>query len=295
MNMKTLKFFVGVVVLCAMMVSCTKEGKYNPNKKISKITHTYSYKSEYWDGNSWVVDEEMNGDDGSQVWNWDGKQLTSIDYYLAGVLAYTEYFTYEGNLLTSIGFGGDGHYDLVYEKGKITSIEEYDGSERIGVYGVTHEGGKITKIAYTSFSGKSAEVRPLPSFVLGLDLPAPKAQGNMNAPKGTSFEYEFEWAGKNVKHCTYRNANYMEECFYTYDKKLNPLYGLWEVEEVDFQMIVSKNNVSRVELHSDNSITLTDYSYTYQGDVPTIATGTSTSSSATERVSYSTSVIYDYQ
>lgn len=293
--MKTLKFLVSVVALCALTVSCTKEGKYGPKKQISKITHTYSYKSEYWDGNSWVVAEEYNGDDGNEVWNWKGKQLESIDYYHEGQLSYTEYFTYEKNRLASINYGGSDHYEFIYEKGKITSIELYDGSERIGVYGVTHDGGKITKIAYTSFGRSSAEVHPLPSFVLGLDLPATKAQGNLNAPKGASFEYEFEWAGKNVKHCTYRSANYMEESFYTYDKKLNPLYGLWEVEEVDFQMIVSKNNVSRVELHSDNSITLTDYSYTYQGDVPTIATGTSTSSSATERVSYSTSVIYDYQ
>jgi len=293
--MKHWKFVVMMIALGALMLSCTKEGKYNPNKKISKITHTYSYKSEYWDGNSWVVDEELSGDNGSAVWNWDGKQLESIDYYSAGVLTYTEHFTYEGNRLTSIGYAGGGHYDLVYEKGKITSIELYDGSERIGVYGVTHEGGKITKIAYTSFGRSSAEVHPLPFFLLGLNLPGPKEQGNMNAPKGASFEYEFEWAGKNVKHCTYRSANYMEESFYTYDKKLNPLYGMWEVEGSDFQTIISKNNVSRVELHSDNSITLTDYSYTYQGDVPTIATGTSTSSSATERVSYSTSTIYDYE
>ena len=82
---------------------------------------------------------------------------------------------------------------------------------------------------------------------------------------------------------------------WTYDKKLNPLYGLWEVEGVDFQMVVSKNNIARVEIHSDNSISIMDYSYSYQGDVPTIATATSTSSSATERVSYSTSTIYDYQ
>ena len=40
MNMKTLKFLVSVVALCALTVSCTKEGKYGPKKQISKITHT---------------------------------------------------------------------------------------------------------------------------------------------------------------------------------------------------------------------------------------------------------------
>ena len=293
--MKTLKFFVGVVVLCALMVSCTKEGKYNPNKKISKITHTYSYKSEYWDENSWVVAEEYSGDDGSEVWNWNGKYLESIDYYYEGQLAYTDHFAYDGNRISSISWGESSRYEFVYEKGKITSIELYDGSERVGVYGITHEGGKITKIAYTSFGNRAADAHPLPSSVLALNLPAQKGQPGLNAPKGSSFEYEFEWAGKNVKHCTYSSASYTAEYFYTYDKKLNPLYGLWEVEGVDFQMVVSKNNVARVEVHSDNSISIMDYSYSYQGDVPTIATGTSTSSSATERVSYSSSTIYDYE
>ena len=295
MNMKTLKFFVGVVVLCALMVSCTKEGLYNPKKKISQITYTYSYKSEYWDGNSWVVEDEYNGEDGHQVWNWNGKQLESIDYYYDGQLSYTDHFTYDGKKLSSISWGSSEHYDFVYEKGKITSIELYDGADRVAVYGITHEGGKITKIAYTAFSGKAAAAHPLPSSVLDLNLPVQKGQAGLNAPKGSSFEYEFEWSGKNVKHCIYRSANYTAEYYYTYDKKLNPLYGLWEVEMVDFQMVVSKNNVSRVEIHSDNSISITDYSYTYQGDVPTIATGTSTSSSATERVSYSSSAIYDYE
>ena len=92
--MKTLKFFVGMLVLCALMVSCTKEGLYNPKKKISQITYTYSYKSEYWDGNSWVVEDEYNGEDGHQVWNWNGKQLESIDYYYDGQLSYTDHFTY---------------------------------------------------------------------------------------------------------------------------------------------------------------------------------------------------------
>ena len=295
MNMKTLKFFVGVVVLCALMVSCTKEGDYSPKKKISKITQSYSYKSEFWDGNSWVVDEEYSAQKGDQVWNWEGKKLASIDYYFAGVLAYTEYFTYEGNRLASISYGGSGHYKFVYEKGKITSIDVYDGDERLAVYGITHEGGKITKIAYTSFSSRAADVHPLPSCVLDLGLPVQRGETGLNAPKGSSFEYEFEWTGKNVKHCTYRSASYTAEYFYTYDKKSNPLYGLWEIDAVGFQMFVSKNNFSRVEVHSDNSISITDYSYTYQGDVPTIATGSSTSSSATERVSYSSSTIYDYE
>ena len=295
MNMKTLKFLVSVVALCALTVSCTKEGKYGPKKQISKITHTYSYKSEYWDGNSWVVAEEYNGDDGNEVWNWKGKQLESIDYYHEGQLSYTEYFTYEKNRLASINYGGSDHYEFIYEKGKITSIEVYNGSEREAVYAITHEGGKITKIAYTPFGSQSTETHPLPSCVLDLGLPVQKGLNGLNGPKATAYEYEFEWSGKNVKHCTYRSANYIEERFFTYDKMLNPLCGLWEIDGLDFQMMVSKNNVSRVEIHSDNSISIMDYSYSYQGDVPTVATGTSTSSSATDRMTYSLSTIYDYQ
>ena len=232
-----------------------------------------------------VAYDRTHNKKGSKV--MEDKVINTANCMFVGLGSYDEY--------RKMNPYSSDHYEFIYEKGKITSIEVYNGSEREAVYAITHEGGKITKIAYTPFGSQSTETHPLPSCVLDLGLPVQKGLNGLNGPKATAYEYEFEWSGKNVKHCTYRSANYIEERFFTYDKMLNPLCGLWEIDGLDFQMMVSKNNVSRVEIHSDNSIRIMDYSYSYQGDVPTVATGTSTSSSATDRMTYSLSIIYDYQ
>ncbi|MBO6055996.1 MAG: hypothetical protein J6P84_03380, partial [Alphaproteobacteria bacterium] len=67
--------FVFCAVLCAALTSCEKEndGKYSPKKKIQKV-----YK-------------DLNGEKVlDQVWSWDGKLLSKIDYYYEGAVWYTD-------------------------------------------------------------------------------------------------------------------------------------------------------------------------------------------------------------
>ena len=78
--MKKSIIFCFCVALVALFISCDKkEGVYNPSKKIQKI-----YTVE--DG-----DKEL-----SEVWHWDGKVLTSIDY-IDDMYATTATFSYDKN------------------------------------------------------------------------------------------------------------------------------------------------------------------------------------------------------
>lgn len=295
--MKRLSFLLVIALICSVMVSCNKEGQFSPKKKISKITCSASSKSEYYDEyDGWVTYDESSSNYVSEIWNWNGKQLESIDHFDSdGTLESTEYFVYDGKKLTSINWGGAARYDFIYEKGKLSTIELYSGSTRAAIYDITHDGNKISKISVTSFDAKAANAHPLPSWILNLPQ-RPQRQNNMNAPKETyTYEMQFKWAGDNVEQVTYLEAGAKEDIYFTYDNKLNPMYGLWDVEGSDVNSILSKNNVTREEYRYDGESDVYTYSYTYSGNVPSTQTSSYNYSSDDYRYSSTSTTIYDYK
>lgn len=291
--MKHAKFFIALVAICAVMVSCNKEGQYNPKKKISQISYTESYKSEYWDEyySEWVVEDQESYNYVGQRWNWNGKLLESIDFYdTDGTLDYSEFYTYDGKQLSSISWGGTGRYDLVYEKGKLSSIEYYSGSVLGAVYTFTHDGDKISKMMYTPSEAKATAEHPLPSWLL--NIPAKQLQ---KASKGSSTEWNFEWDGDNVKHITYLTPGDREDYYYTYDNKLNPFRGLWDISEFGFYGVMSKNNVTQEEIKYDGGTEIYNISYTYKGNYPATATASYSYGEEDYRYTATTTTIYDYE
>ena len=290
--MKNLKFILVIALMCAVAVSCTKEGQFNPKKKISQISNSESYKYEVWNGNSWEVEDEDNSNYVSQRWNWNGNVLEGIDFYSSdGTLDYSEKYTYKGKQLSTISWGGSGRFELVYEKGKLSSIDYYSGSSLLVSYVFTHDGSKISKITVNSYDAKATVEHPLPSWLLNVP-----ARDFMKASRdNSSYEYEFEWDGNNVKRLTYLAPDEREDYYFSYDNKLNPLYGLWDTEEFDFISIMSKNNVTRLEYTSDGETHVNNYSYTYDGKYPATMTRTYISSSSTYRYTFTETTFYDYQ
>ena len=271
------------------MVSCNKEGQYSPKKKISKISYSEMEKDEFWDGHSWITDEEeLLPAYVGQVWNWNGKQLESIDYYdYDGTFVATDNFSYNGKQLSTISWS-TGRYDFIYEKGKLSSIEYYYGDTKSAVYDITRDGKKISKITYTVINSvRGAEVHPLPSCVLGLNIPTPKSKHSDASadPKGsTTYEYSFEWNGDNVSDMVYTSPLYSARYSYTYDNKLNPFYGLWNEDAVEgefdaetgFSILMFKNNIAHCTVTDEDESFDLEYTYTYQGSYPTTATVTYT-------------------
>jgi hypothetical protein len=293
--MKHLSFLLVIALLCSVMVSCNKEGQFSPKKQISKITCSNSSKSEYYGEYGWETLDESSSNYVSQIWNWNGKQLESIDHYSDGTLQSTEYFVYEGKKLTSINWGGAERYEFIYEKGKLSTIELYDGSTREAIYNIEHNGKKLSKITVTYFDSKAANAHPLPSWILNLPQ-RPQRHNNMNDPKGTdTYEMLYEWDGDNVKHITYLEDGDREDIYYTYDNKLNPMCGLWEMEGSDVSTILSKNNVTREEYRYDGESEVYNYSYTYNGNVPSTQTHSYYYSSDDYRYTSNTTNIYDYK
>ena len=115
--MRNWKFLVSIIAICAVLVSCNKEGQFNPKKKISKISYSEMEKDEFWDGISWITEEEeLIPAYVGQVWNWNGKKLESIDYYDEdGMFVATDNFSYNGKCLSTISWS-TGRYDFIYEK-----------------------------------------------------------------------------------------------------------------------------------------------------------------------------------
>ena len=91
--MKKMTLLLAVALFAVTFTSCQKTKPYNPKEKISKI----------------YVDHGL-GKSLSEVWNWDGKQLKTIEHYMLGGLIYSEVFDYN-------------------KKGQVTKVksDEYDG------------------------------------------------------------------------------------------------------------------------------------------------------------------------
>ena len=97
--MKKTVLLLASLMFLATFTSCfkDKDGEYKPKEKISRIF------KDYGDG---------GGKELREVWNWDKKQLKSIDHYSGGSLNWTEEFTYN-------------------KKGQIERVDCYEDGEEV--------------------------------------------------------------------------------------------------------------------------------------------------------------------
>ncbi|MBQ7550601.1 MAG: hypothetical protein IJT04_03630 [Bacteroidales bacterium] len=278
-----------IVMACLLMVSCNKEGQFNPKSKIDKIYYSCNDKyDEVNDYGDWeTVDEGVLPKYVCEIWNWDGNVLKSITHYdYDGEFDYSETFVYEGKSLVSIVTGVAERWTLNYEKGKLSLMEYYSDNERLYSYEFTHDKGKISEIIVTSFGSKKSVMTKFPVSVLRFFIPAAntealiKAIAKINEKNTTKEVYTYniklEWSGKNVSKATYIDGAYTNTYEYTYDEKMNPYYGLFDLERFDFEDLLSKNNITRCVKRDFDDYYECNYIYTYKGKVPTMQTYTNT-------------------
>ena len=243
----------------------------------------------------------------AEIWNWDGKLLKSISHYNSdGELRYTENYEYDGKRLVSISWGSAGRYTFTYDNGKISSIDGYNGTEKMVSYVLTHEKGKISQIVVTDYDAKKGTMLPMPInalrfFIQSADMQSlcktlARIEQKMNTKDIETYTINFDWDGKNVSRVTYLAGAYRETVDYKYDNKVNPFCGLFDISEYGGVNILSSNNVIRyVGESTDNDHWERDYVYTYDGKVPTMWTTSDIDSYGDYRYTFTEICYYEYK
>ena len=264
-------------VLCAALTSCEKEksGVYNPKKKIQKI---------YYENNGEKVLD--------QVWNWDGKLLTRIDYYYNGSLSGSDFYSYDSENRIMRITEDDETLDFVYENDRIKTINYGWAGELEESYNMIYDNNKLSKIEWVIYyldkGGHERKLQPLGRLIpQDGGILAKRLQKMQSQQKGEEkLILELTWEGKNVSHIFAYDEDYPEETMdasFTYDNKINPLrgwsffwfdcvIGLWEDEY--FTYTNTGNVLTSVYSYKENGMEIEeyglaiDYTYEYDGKYP---------------------------
>ncbi len=278
--MKKFRFLPVVlgVLFVAFMASCTKEGVYNPSKKIQRVYNASTYTDKYL----------------SQVWNWEGKLLKSVDHFSSGGgLSFTENFTYDGSRLIRVDdFRNSEYATFDYDGSVLKTYNYYYKNKLSSTINFTYDGKKVTQIIYTIYDDKKVEshlTAPVPAIIReSMDVLAEKA----DASKGLrTITYQFTWTNDNITKMVGTSEGEMMTATFTYDAKNNPFKGylnLYSVE--DPFMFYCKNNVLQyMQTYLDGENDIYNYTYQYDGnDYPTMSIRTRVDSD------YSFTTFYEY-
>lgn len=297
--------FVAFVAMSLCFSSCHKDGQYKPKEKISKIYRAIS------DGEKVL----------SQEWVWDGKQLAKANHYYYDEyegslnLSWVEQFTYgDKNRIERIEDVDHKEYiQYNYDGNKLAGFEYYYNGIKELTAVVEYDGKKISKITYTYIDyKKSANESKKFNF---LPKNFEKHIVAKDADETIVVTLNLEWDKDNVTKAvyaqTYTNRSYIEdysyELTYTYDDKINPRYGNWNMysfifeEEIDVNAF-SKNNVTSAtsilnykeiddgETYTDQEKEVSNYTITYDGKYPV-----SIKEEDPEYTNWSYTIFYEYE
>ena len=254
------------VISSGIFSSCNKDddGIYNPEKKISKIYTQYDIGNKQLD----------------EIWTWNKNQLSKIEYN-----AYSSVFEYEKNQISKITDNDGDYQKFTYNGSKISKIEYFSDYKLWIVFNFEHSKGKISKITIEENSNYGKHdlnfLKSKKNNALRLILPEQIAEktvkANLNNQKIfgkyseiNKYTYTYTWKGDNVEQLVVEaicnGEVYTNTHKYTYDNKINPMYGLFIGEKFS----LSKNNVIKsTETDNDNNYFKYECSYVYNDDFPT--------------------------
>ena len=275
--MKNLMLFVFCAVLCVALTSCEKEkdndGKYNPKKKIQKV---------YYDSSGEKVLD--------QVWNWDGKLLSSVDYYYRGNVNASDQYLYDNNNRITKIICDNEYLDFAYENDRIKTITSFWADESEESYDMFYENNKLSKIEWKAYyidkGIHDKNLNPLAGLI-------PQECGNLEKAirkmhtqqKGEDkIIIKLTWDGNNVSHILMYledDPDFTIEASFTYDDKINPMRDwipFWFDEVIgiydeSYYTYSSYGNVtSAVYVYKENGFEaeryVTSFSYEYDGKYP---------------------------
>ncbi len=228
-----------LVTFLFSLVSCHKDGVYNPKRKITKLYH-----------------QPVNGEKYCyQEWNWNGKLLESIVHLLPSGAsnAITKYY-YENDRIKEIRDYGRSIL-FSYDKSHIEKVEVFYGGKLETEIRFFHTKNKITKIEFTEFDSKSnaAHLQGLFSLHTFDNIQNFYENRDIKDNKAVTFwSIEYIYEGNNVFQEKYIEGNLISIYTFKYDKKINPFYHLLYGSDSFTYIDVSKNNIVSIT-YSDNA------------------------------------------
>ncbi|MDR1973411.1 MAG: hypothetical protein LBQ31_01925 [Bacteroidales bacterium] len=277
------------------ITSCTKEGVFNPEKKLSKTC----YQSDN-------MDEKKI----AEVYTWSGKLLTDIrdrDGYII-----QEYEYNNKKQLVKIRFSSDEYIEFSYKNSKLKSATVNFYGKVFAKVDYVHSENKITEatvyVPQNEFNGAPKQDKMTKAFLsLGFSEKMTKKLlsqlANVSLQKTSSSKDDFiryiiisfEWDEKNISKQIFKYADEIKgklswenaegfrlETSYSYDKKQNPYYGffgfigdayLFEVRTLSYNNITSqKETYFNYDVIDDEYIY--NYNYEYEDDFPVKRTHT---------------------
>lgn len=280
----------------ALFSTCNKDqdGVYNPSKKIHKI---YYLKEDV---------QELQ-----EVWNWNGNLLSSIDYYLDGVVYYTNSFYYDNDRLTTIQ-NETSYATFNYDGDKIDGIKIFwNGVEDPStIYSFEYKGNKLSTLKIILKENlisptKKNLVNPLkyilPQFCNDIEKVVVKCMDETKGKYQTeTITLNLTWSGGNITQVetSVVEGSYtmQEKTKCTYDNKENPVKGFLGVYTggVADNFHCNKNNVlTSNTLDGIYTYTVTN-SYEYEGNYP-VKKNSIVQSSSQYVDDYSETIIYEYE
>ena len=260
-----------VIISAATFSSCKKDGVYKPKKKVSKI-----------------YEQNLNGEKKlSETWIWDNDKLSRIDYENGDF----DVFEYEKDRLITVTEKDGNYQKYIYSGSKIDEIQYWYKNDDVMyvMYKFEYKGNKLSQITLgyggillNDLKGMETSIKNqksnalryiLPEQIAGIvSIPFEKQLKSRKALEPLSI-MKIIWKGNNIEQVTFGNKNIEVGAIskYTYDNKLNPMYGLLIEESV----ISSKNNIKKFTLTNSYGLGDTieqEYSYMYDGDFPTEVT-----------------------
>lgn len=255
----------------ALFTACNKnqEGVYNPSKKIQKI---YSV-------------DNSGAKELAEVWNWDGKILSSI---VNVDNDYTSSFSYDKKKRLMAIDTKDSHSEFTYDGNYLLRVVTTSNGDLAGTIDFVHENGKISEMKM-DVSGldldlfKKSIANPM-RFVLPEAIPALESavkECSKSGAKNTLVNVNLKWNGDNVSTMVISASlpvlgTVTLTTDLTYDSKNNPIYGSFAsitsaASEIFF---LNKNNpmTKKSTLQStliNRMLDSSEYSYEYEGNYPT--------------------------
>lgn len=243
--MKRILCILLVAAVSMAVVSCKKEGSFNPKEKIVAI---------YQQQTSVTGDETTNvAKYKAEDWVWEGKLLKEqISYNEDGTVLSRQMMTYKGGRLVKVADeSGDMYTEYTYKSGKLTRIAMVSEGEELFAADVEHDGSNISKMKMSidipdSMTAKFAErslAMVIPQQLASLLMPTLTMvqHGNQAEKQSMAISINFTYTDKNLtKMAVVVSGFTIMTVTCTYDDMKNPMQGCFAMLSPS---TLSKNNI----------------------------------------------------
>jgi len=296
-NIFTTTIMMALLAGIVAFQACQKEGKYNPEQKISKIYDDVYEHVSFWneETETWDVRQELKYPKQlTEEWIWKDDKLSEINYWglYNGIMTFwgTDYYFYKNGRLDRIEYDDESDYTKISYNGSKYDKFEYFSDDILWFSAeFSYENDKVSKIVVEQkyVPGYTIPKRdPFSSFIpkefismMNADLKKAEKGVTWETPRKQTVYYTYN--GDNIKEIKVEiDRFYGYEIFETkswvfnylsYDNKQNPFYkktdiNFWGIDYYVFG-VTSKNNPLEVSIGFQKSPDII-YSYKYENDFP---------------------------